>query len=56
MIVAEGVETAEQLHILQEMGCQEIQGYFISRPVPAEKIPELLIKDRFFEPFEVIEG
>ncbi|TFW31310.1 bifunctional diguanylate cyclase/phosphodiesterase [Massilia horti] len=34
-IVAEGVETREQLAILQELGCDEVQGYFISRPVPA---------------------
>ena len=34
-VVAEGVETLEQLVILQALGCDEIQGYFISRPVPA---------------------
>jgi EAL domain-containing protein (putative c-di-GMP-specific phosphodiesterase class I) len=33
-VVAEGVETAEQLAALRELGCDEIQGYFISRPVP----------------------
>ena len=32
--VAEGVETREQLHILQEMGCTAIQGYLFSRPTP----------------------
>lgn len=51
IVVAEGVETPDQLRILQEMGCKEMQGYLISRPVPAEEIPKLLIKDRFFEPF-----
>lgn len=34
-VVAEGVETLEQLTILQSLGCNEVQGYFISRPVPA---------------------
>lgn len=33
--VAEGVETAEQLELLKEMGCDQIQGYFFSRPLPA---------------------
>jgi diguanylate cyclase (GGDEF)-like protein len=46
-IVAEGVETAEQLEILQAMNCDEVQGYLISRPVPPEEIPALLLK-KFF--------
>jgi diguanylate cyclase (GGDEF)-like protein len=33
-IVAEGVETHEQLALLQRLGCDEVQGYLISRPVP----------------------
>lgn len=43
--VAEGVETREQLDILRKLGCQVIQGYFISRPVPAEEIAALLARD-----------
>lgn len=38
--VAEGVETAEQLTILQEIGCTFIQGYYYSRPLPADQLPE----------------
>ena len=34
-VVAEGVETLEQLTVLQSLGCNEVQGYYISRPVPA---------------------
>ncbi|MGH8854343.1 MAG: putative bifunctional diguanylate cyclase/phosphodiesterase, partial [Telluria sp.] len=34
-VVAEGVETEEQLAILRGLGCNEVQGYFIARPVPA---------------------
>ena len=33
--VAEGVETAEQLQALKAMGCDIVQGYYFSRPVPA---------------------
>lgn len=41
-VVAEGVETKEQLIVLRRLCCDEIQGYFISRPLPAEQIPPLL--------------
>jgi EAL domain-containing protein (putative c-di-GMP-specific phosphodiesterase class I)/GGDEF domain-containing protein/PAS domain-containing protein len=35
--VAEGVETAGQLELLKTMGCDQIQGYFFSRPLPADE-------------------
>ena len=41
-IVAEGVETEEQLKILRELGCDEWQGYFFSKPVPADEFGRLL--------------
>jgi diguanylate cyclase (GGDEF)-like protein len=39
---AEGVETQQQLDQMREEGCTEVQGYFYSRPVPADNIAELL--------------
>ncbi|MDB5761502.1 MAG: GGDEF-domain containing protein, partial [Herminiimonas sp.] len=48
-VVAEGVETTEQLRILQELSCNEVQGYLISRPVPASEVPRLMMK-RFLLP------
>jgi diguanylate cyclase (GGDEF)-like protein len=39
---AEGVETQEQLDKMRAEGCNEVQGYFYSRPVPASEIAHLL--------------
>jgi diguanylate cyclase (GGDEF)-like protein/PAS domain S-box-containing protein len=36
-VIAEGVETREQLDFLKEKGCTAFQGYYFSRPVPAEE-------------------
>jgi len=41
-VVAEGVETAEQAEALRAMGFEVAQGYWLSKPVPAEQVPELL--------------
>jgi diguanylate cyclase (GGDEF)-like protein len=43
-VVAEGVETAEHLDALRAYGCDEVQGYYIGRPVPAAQCGALLEK------------
>jgi len=40
--VAEGVETLEQAERLRELGCDEAQGFYFSRPVPPERLPGVL--------------
>ncbi len=41
-VVAEGVETGEQLHELLRLGCGRAQGFYFSRPVPAPEFATLL--------------
>jgi diguanylate cyclase (GGDEF)-like protein/PAS domain S-box-containing protein len=41
-VVAEGVEKAEQLAILEELNCQTVQGYYYSKPLSAEEFTEFL--------------
>lgn len=41
-VVAEGVETEEQLAILRHLDCNEVQGYYIARPVPAPEMAEMM--------------
>ena len=43
-VIAEGVETKEQLDFLREQMCDEIQGYYYYKPMPANQIEELMRK------------
>jgi EAL domain-containing protein (putative c-di-GMP-specific phosphodiesterase class I) len=45
-VVAEGVETAEQLALLQRLGCDMGQGFYFSRPLGVEAVESLLRSNR----------
>ena len=44
-VIAEGVETAEQLAMLRALQCGHVQGFYLSRPVPPEEVPALLASE-----------
>lgn len=44
VVIAEGVETEGQLEYLRRLGCDEIQGYYAARPMPADELRHLLLK------------
>ena len=46
-VVAEGVESKEQLVHLKTAGCDQVQGFYFKRPVPATEIVEILRRGKF---------
>jgi len=42
-VIAEGVETAEQGDLLASLGCHQLQGFWISRPMPADEVPAWVV-------------
>jgi EAL domain-containing protein (putative c-di-GMP-specific phosphodiesterase class I) len=42
-VVAEGVETPEQLALLRQFGCDQVQGYLISKPLPLTELTRFLV-------------
>jgi len=47
-VIAEGVETAEQLAFLRRQGCREVQGYYFSRPLPAADFARFVREGKCF--------
>ncbi|MDE6204178.1 MAG: EAL domain-containing protein, partial [Lachnospiraceae bacterium] len=45
-ILAEGVETKEQVELLQSIGCDQVQGFYYAKPMPEEEFFELLKKQQ----------
>ena len=48
-VVAEGVETEAQLKMLKGAGCDLVQGYYFSRPLPPEEFERLIVKEQQIE-------
>ena len=44
-VVAEGVETEEQIQFLREIGCNLVQGYYFSRPLPPDEFEKLIERE-----------
>jgi diguanylate cyclase (GGDEF)-like protein len=55
LLVAEGVETQQQIEVLMDMGCTTMQGYLLSRPLSVDAITELLHRHFGSEPQEAPE-
>ncbi|MNW66202.1 Oxygen sensor protein DosP [compost metagenome] len=47
-VVAEGIELQEQFDLLRRLGSDELQGYFISKPIRAMHIPAFLSQNNLF--------
>ncbi len=45
-LIAEGVETREQVELLKQMGCDQVQGYYYAKPMPMEEFYKLLLENR----------
>lgn len=45
-LIAEGVETGEQVEMLKQMGCDQVQGYYYAKPMPEGEFYELLLENR----------
>ena len=54
--VAEGVESADALDLLRELGCDQAQGYFISRPIAASDAPSAMLKHKQSDWFRALQS
>ncbi len=49
-VISEGTETREQLEFLRANGCDQIQGYYFSRPLPADQFTAFVASDPSLDP------
>jgi len=49
VVIAEGAEIKEQINMLKKMGCNQIQGYYFSKPLPPAEIEEKFLKTNWIE-------
>jgi diguanylate cyclase (GGDEF)-like protein len=56
LVVAEGVETEQQLDILRALKCNEVQGYFIARPMPADDMQVMMERRFLLQPVETMDA
>ena len=49
-VMAEGVETLPQTDFLKRVGCEKIQGFLVSRPLPANQVVEFMRSSAFAAP------
>ena len=52
-VVAEGVETEDELNALKSMKCEMVQGYYYAKPMPAEEVPAFVAKLNFESGIEI---
>ena len=55
-VIAEGVETAEQQRLLKALGCDEVQGYFYSKPLPGEALEKTWLRPHWTPETAAISG
>jgi diguanylate cyclase (GGDEF)-like protein len=55
IVVAEGVETAEQALLLKAAGCDQVQGFYFGRPMPADSVPKFIANWRGAEQIRALE-
>jgi diguanylate cyclase (GGDEF)-like protein/PAS domain S-box-containing protein len=53
-VVAEGVETRKQLQFVDQHGCEEVQGFFFSMPLPPDNVAELLLGGKQLQPEDYV--
>ncbi len=51
-VIAEGVDNVHQVNILKSQGCDTIQGYYYSKPIPSQDFAKLLKENKFERPME----